>query len=218
MTVSVTPTDLEFVLSEQQTLSPSIPFNVSLQKLTNQSLGFTAGGTVSLAGATHANLQIGLGFAPGLTDAQRFYVMTGPGTASNASVNFNIHQTGINVPATLGYVNVQVAGGQATVTGSAGGTADATLNLALVDPTGTDQKITVDELIGTPAAALGPVTTDAVAGVALPLTGAGVPAGAQISLAYSNLALASSLSVTTLPANPTRATAAAPPAGRPRRL
>src|SRR5207237_876105 len=87
--MTINGTDIQFALKFTQNL-----VNQTLNYNINKSVGgfgFQASGNLTVNGSIQGGIRFGIGYAPGLTPAQRFYIV--PGADSGISGNFKVAAT-----------------------------------------------------------------------------------------------------------------------------
>ncbi|MGA2499268.1 MAG: hypothetical protein ABSH20_16130, partial [Tepidisphaeraceae bacterium] len=187
VTVSITANDIEFGLTETQTVPGSLKWSVDVTE-PGSGDGFQSTGTVAATGTYTAKMLFGLSLQNGMAATDQFYLI--PGTGSSLSAGFQVQQTStIDASASLGYLQVDIAGGSASISSAVNAANNATIAVPFVVPGGSGTQITLTKLqANPPATALGTPTTDGKAQVVFPLTGLPSPgSGPQITIAWADI-------------------------------
>ncbi|MFI5378326.1 MAG: right-handed parallel beta-helix repeat-containing protein, partial [Tepidisphaerales bacterium] len=194
--VSLTANDIEFGLTETQTIPGSLKWAVNVTE-PGSGDGFQSTGTVAATGTYTAKMLVGLSLQNGVAATDQFYLI--PGAGSSLSAGFKVQQTStVNAGASLGYLQVNIAGGSATITSAANAANNATVSLPFIVPGGSGTQITLTKLqANPPTSALGTPTTDGKAQVVFPLTGLPSPgSGPQITIAWADISKPGTVVVT----------------------
>ena len=173
--VEVTDDDVQLTFRiAKSLLAESLDFGVS-QGL-SASRGLQVGGKVDADASFFASLRVGLSFDENADSLDRFYLI--PGSDSEAGLDLKIEGSGLQFGASLGLATLGITGATIDVAGRTGGVIDrnknATLRLAFQDPglpgTGADDgKITLREILDSPADTIATPTLDGAIAVVLPL-------------------------------------------------